>query len=95
MASADIIAKVRLYPTCEGGRDSGTPPDSLRCIFVYDGENFECRLLLTGSLIPGQEATVPIKFLRPELIKQTLRAGSCFSLRELRSIGEGIVESVC
>jgi hypothetical protein len=65
-------------------------------IFVFQGENFECRLLLAdaGPVAPGQQANVGIKFLRPELIKPRLRPGSPFTLREIKTIGEGTVERV-
>jgi hypothetical protein len=63
---------------------------------VYEGENFECRLMLAGvgPVAPGQRATVGIKFLRPEMIKPRLQPGSSFTLRELKTIGEGSVERV-
>jgi translation elongation factor EF-Tu-like GTPase len=92
----DIAAEVRLLAEREGGRMSATPPDHYGCIFVFEGENFECRLLLAdaGPVAPGQQAKVGIKFLRPELIKPRLREGSPFTLREVRTIGEGTVERV-
>ena len=92
----DIAADVRLFAESEGGREAATLPDHHGCIFVYEGENFECRLMLAGvgPVAPGQRATVGIKFLRPEMIKPRLQPGSSFTLRELKTIGEGSVERV-
>ena len=43
---SDVTADVRFFTASEGGRTTATPPDHHGCIFVYEGENFECRLLL-------------------------------------------------
>ena len=92
----DLVASLQLYSESDGGRKGATPLDHLGCIFEYEGEDFECRLLLedVGPIAPGGRATIPIKFLRPELIKQRLQVGSRFRLREARTIGEGTVESI-
>ena len=92
----DAIAKIRFYSTSEGGRHGPTPENYLGCIFEYQNENFECRLLLSdvGSIVPGAEVTVPIKFLYSGLIRPRLRVGDKFSLRELHRIGEGEITSV-
>jgi hypothetical protein len=95
MVKPDIVAKIHFYSEAEGGRNSPTPLDHLGCIFVYGGDNFECRLLLQdiGPIAPGGQAMVPIKFLWPET-KKRLHVGSRFNLREARIIAEGIVESI-
>jgi|SRR5580658_5080458 hypothetical protein len=92
----DIIANLRFFSESEGGRESTTPPDYLGCIFEYEQENFECRLLLedVGPIAPGGKGSVPITFLRPDLLKQRLHVGSSFRLRALRPIAEGIVEKI-
>ena len=89
----DVVANLELYS--EGGRREATPSNYLGCIFEYQGENFECRLLLedVGPLVPGGHAKVPIAFLRPELVKPRLRVGHRFKLREASVIGEGTIES--
>jgi hypothetical protein len=94
MIRPDVIVSLELYS--EGGRQEATPLDHLGCIFEYEGENFECRLLLedVGPLLPGAQAKVPIKFLRPDLIKERLRVGSHFRLRESKNIGEGVIDSI-
>lgn len=80
----DIIAKVRFYTAEEGGRKSPTPSDVFRCPLEFEGEKFDCALLLEGigSLAPGATATVPIVFLFPEYIKPRLHPGSRFTLWE-------------
>jgi len=92
----DLRGSLQFYSESAGGRKIATPSDYLGCIFEYEGENFECRLLLkdVGPIAPGGRATVPIKFLRPELVKQRLHVGNRFRLREARTIGEGTVESI-
>jgi len=94
MIKPDVIVKLKLYP--EGGRKNPTPPDHLSCILEYEKENFECRLLLeeVGSLSPGALTRVPLKFLRPDLIKERLHIGDRFRLREAKYIGEGIFEQI-
>jgi hypothetical protein len=92
----DIMASLRLYTTAEGGRKGPTPPDKLGCPFEFQGELFDCRLLLdeTGPLAPGAKATVPILFLRPDLIKDRLQIGSRFTLWEMGTIAEGVVKEI-
>jgi len=95
MIQPDVIAKIQFYSEAQGGRKTATPSNYLGCIFVFEGNNFECRLLLQdiGPIPPGGEATVPIKFLWPET-KKKLQVGSRFNLREIKIIGEGIIESI-
>jgi len=93
---SDIVARVRLYTTAEGGRDGPTPVGSFGCLFVLGSSLFDCRLLLaeTGPLRPGSTAVVPIRFLHPEIVRDHLRVGSRFFLRESRAIAEGEVQSL-
>ncbi len=92
----DIIAKVRLYATEAGGRKGATPSETFGCLFEFEGEKFDCRLLLqeVGFLAPGATAKVPVAFLYPELIKPRLKVGSRFTLWEAPTIGEGVVEEI-
>jgi len=97
----DVVVELHLLSAEEGGRTSATPSDKLRCIFEYEGENFDCVLLLSGvgSLSPGDHAEVPVAFLFPELIKPRLQVGSEFRLRDYRTIAEGrvtrVIEAPC
>lgn len=89
----DIIVSVRLFSTTEGGRASPTPPKVFRCVFEFEGEAFDCALLLdgVGALSPGSEAEVPVAFIFPQYIKERLRPGSHFSLWEGKYIAVGEV----
>jgi hypothetical protein len=92
----DIIASVRFYTTEAGGRKGPTPPDKFGCPFDFQGEKFDCRLLLggVGSIAPGATARVPIAFLYPELVKPRLKVGNGFTLWEMRTIAVGVVEEI-
>jgi hypothetical protein len=92
----DIIATVRFYATEASGRKGPTPPNMFGCPLEFEGEKFDCRLLLNavGSLAPGATAKVPVAFLYPELIKPRLKVGSRFTLWEMRTIAEGVVEEI-
>jgi hypothetical protein len=90
---ADAIVSLQLYSEARGGRKSAISDGHL-AIFVYQGKNYECRFLLrgVGPILPGGRARVPIKFLRSD-IKERLKVGSRFTIRELNTIGEGVIES--
>jgi hypothetical protein len=92
----DIIASIHFYTTEAGGRKVPTPPDQFGCPLEFEGEKFDCRLLLgkVGSLSPGVTANVPVVFLYPELIKPRLKVESRFTLWEMGTIAEGIVKQI-
>lgn len=92
----DIIVSLQFYTTAEGGRKEPLPPEKFGCPFEFQGELFDCRLLLeeTGCLTPGTQATVPVIFLRPDLIKARLKVGSRFTLWEMGTIAEGVVKKI-
>ena len=93
----DVVVRVRLYRTEDGGRKNVITVGRFGCPFFYDGEAFDCRILLDQvgvSLAPGETADVPIKFLRPDLVKPRLRAGARFKLWEGGDFAEGEVLEV-
>jgi hypothetical protein len=90
----DVVARVRFYSTEEDGRKGPTRPDTYRCPLEFEGEKFDCGLHLSGPVAPGETVTVPITFLFPELIKPRLKVGSRFTLWEMRTIAEGVIEEV-
>lgn len=94
MQKPDVIVDLSLYAA--GGRKGATPDTYLNCILEYQDESFDCRLLLeeVGPLVPGAQARVPLKFLRPDLIKKRLRVGDRFKLREANYIGEGTFDEI-
>ena len=53
-------------------------PPTVTCPMEIAGELFTCRLYLdeVGRISPGSEATVPMRFLAPELVAGKLEAGS-------------------
>ncbi|MGI6416374.1 MAG: hypothetical protein ACOX1P_11955 [Thermoguttaceae bacterium] len=97
MLKPDITARVRLYHTANGGKSTAIPPVQFGCVFRFEGEYFDCRLLLDQVQImlnPGDAADVPIKFMFPELIKARLKHGDSFELWDGRDIAEGTVLEV-
>lgn len=93
---ANILAKIVLYATNAGGRKGPTPSDQFGCLIAIGDEYFDCRILLdsVGSLSPGQTATVPIRFLRPELVMPLLSQSNKFLIWDGRVVGSGEVEKV-
>ncbi|MBI1847688.1 MAG: hypothetical protein HYR86_12040 [Candidatus Rokubacteria bacterium] len=92
----DILARVTLYRTEQGGRRRPTPSSRFGCLFQVDGEYFDCRLLLdkSGPLNPGQTAVVAVKFLSPQLLKGHLRRSKPFKLWENKPIASGKVTKI-
>jgi hypothetical protein len=81
---SDIIATISLLSTEAGGRRGPTPDGKFNCLMTIDEKNLDVRLRLerTGSLSPGQTATIPISFLDLEYAKGTaLQEGNSFSER--------------
>lgn len=96
MFAYDIIATIDLLPTLEGGREVPTEPIQMGYIFVFDNAMYSCHLMLGGMppIKPGEKATVPIKFLDPE-VKSLLKVGDKFELQDYRTIATGIVAEKC
>jgi len=94
--TSDIIATVRLLSTEQGGRKSPIVATEFSCIFEHEGEKNDCRLVLEGKgdVWPGQQITVPIKFLHPELVRPQLRVGDAFDLLEGRLIARGTIDHI-
>lgn len=92
----DIIASIHLLSADEGGRKSPLMASMFGCIFEHAGEANDCRLLLEGKgdVWPGQQISVPIKFLSPELVRPRLRVGDPFRLFEGKVIAHGTVEEI-
>jgi len=93
MVKPNIIAKVYLYPTDEGGRQGPTPSNYIGFPLEFEGSYYDCRLLLDdiGSISPGETVEVPIIFLYSELIVPKLKIGSKFRLWERGFKGDGVV----
>jgi hypothetical protein len=95
----DIRVRVRLRTHEEGGRQKGEiPPVQFRCSFVFEGEMFDCRLLLdqvgTTLQLGARHEGIPVKFLFPDLVKPRLHPTARFKLWDGRDIAEGEVTEV-
>ncbi len=92
----DILATVHFYETSEGGRETPTPPDRFGCLMSVEGKYFDVRLLLrnVGSVSPGQTVKVPIAFLDKSYALQFIHRSTKFLLKEVRNIGEGVVNEI-
>jgi hypothetical protein len=91
-----IVAEVRLFRTDEGGRTAGILAPQFTCPMEIAGEFLTCRLDLSdvGRIDPGCVATVPVRFLAPELVRDKLRSGLPFKLWDGRFFAQGIVVGV-
>lgn len=96
----DARVKIRLYSTESGGRQGPLPSKQFGCpVFFGEEPNqaFDCRFLVADvpRLEPGgPSATVPVKFLEPDLVRPFLRPGAKFRLWEGKPIGDGVVQEV-
>lgn len=92
----DIIATVNFYSTKIGGRSGPTPDKVFRCPLVINNKMFDCALLLeeTGPIAPGDTKTIPIVFIRRDLIKDYLFINSSFKLWELKIIADGVINNI-
>lgn len=92
----DIIVYLTFITTKAGGRDGPTPPDELRCIMTIGGENLDVILHLAevGSVASGQSIKIPISFLYYEYGKEHCVVGTRFTLRDHRTIANGVIEEL-
>lgn len=96
MLSPDIVADVEFFSTERGGRQLATPEGFFGCPIVFGSRAFDCRMLLDihGPIYPGTSAVVPIKLLDPEFALHYISVGSEFKIRDLGTIGRGVVLEV-
>jgi hypothetical protein len=89
-------AMVTLFPTDAGGRRGQTPDKKFNCLMTIDEKNFDVRLHLEsiGAISPGQTVKVPISFLDRELAKKYCSVGRKFLLREVSTIGDGVIDEI-
>jgi len=86
------IVEFRLKGTPEGGRQGAFNGQFFGCVLFVDGEAFDCRLILDGEeLRPAERYTLPVAFLRPDLVLSKLAPGKGVTLWEGREIGAGHV----
>lgn len=92
----DLIATITLRPTNAGGRRGPTPPGSFKVRRVIEEHSFDARLNLesVGPIAPGDTVTVPVNFLDPDIARRYCFVGQRLILKELRAIGEGVIEKL-
>jgi hypothetical protein len=92
----DVEASLTLLTKDSGGRLGPTAAGRFGCLMVVDGKNFDVRLHLdnVGSIAPGQTVRVPVSFLDWENAKGHCVLGKRFHLREIKTIGEGVIETL-
>lgn len=95
----DVLARIYLYRTEDGGRTQPLTPPWYGCPTLIEevtDSYHDCRILLEdiGTIFPGQKAVVPIAFLCPELFADKIVVGRKFKLWERRFIGEGEILEV-
>jgi hypothetical protein len=92
----DIIATINLLPSDSGGRHSPTPEDKFHCLMIMEEKNYDVRIHLKGigSISPGQTVRIPISFLCWDVAKHVCFAGKRFFLRELKLIGDGVIDEI-
>ncbi len=92
----DIFATVRFLPSDHGGRQAPIMSSTFGCIFEHGDEANDCRLLLEGKgdIWPGQQVSVPIKFLYFKSVRPRLQVGDHFRLSEGKVIAYGTVDEI-
>jgi hypothetical protein len=93
----DLIAKVRLYTTEEGGFKNSLTPHKVRLNLFFEGEHVDCSILLDQLGIPmnlGEITEVPIKLLSPWIIKDRLHPGNRFKLWRGKYVAEGEIVQI-
>lgn len=91
MLSPDFIAKITLYSTEKGGRQSPLIGEQFGCLCKFDEKDFsawDCRILVGGErFYPGETKNFGIKFMTPEA-GALFRVVKKFYLWESKIIGE-------
>jgi len=88
----DIIAKIRFFPTHQGGRESPIQGEFYSCPLFFEKEGFDCRLILNGNCLELDiEYEVPIKFLFIEYACREIKIGREFHLWAGRNIAKGSI----
>jgi hypothetical protein len=96
----DIFARVTMYPADQTGRPGTFGSEYWPCLvhFPEDGakQSWDARILLFehGAFSPGEEAELPIKFLNWALVRDRIRAGVQFEIRNPKPLGNGTVTRV-
>ena len=92
----EVLARIKLLPTTEGGRSSfvrtGYRP-TIRFADLYTDGSFtfvDCE-----EAQPGDECEAKLTFVNPSYVREYLRVGSRFDITEgTRKVGEGEILSI-
>ena len=89
----DIIARIRFLAIANGGKKEFISRNFYGCPMNINGVYYDCRLLLheIKQIRPGDEITVPIKFLCSQIVLEFLKENDIFELWEGRIIANGQV----
>jgi hypothetical protein len=93
----DIVATFRFLTKEEGSRHARPiVTEFYRCPLGFDGKLFDCGIYLDKlvPVLPGAKITVPLEFVRPDLVKGRLSVGSKITIWESGITAEGIVEQI-
>ena len=100
MMKPDALVRIRLFNAVSEGQRVHSPivGKQFSCPVFFDAESgYDTRIYLAEDqlpLSPGNEVTVPIKFLYAENVRRFLRPGVTFRLWESGFFAEGEVISV-
>ncbi|MFC5473992.1 hypothetical protein [Paraherbaspirillum soli] len=89
--SPKIIVRLKLYETSKEGGSVPILPPKYGCIVNIDDEFHDARIYISGtsSIEPGQEISLPMQFLWPDLVMPKVSIGKKFLLTEgQRKIGD-------
>lgn len=89
--SPDLLLRVRLNKTSEGGRLSDIVGPDYRCPLIVNGRGFDCRFLPFNELKLGVEKNVKVKMLDRRAALSCIELGQRVELWEGRVIGEAVV----
>lgn len=87
-----IIGKIRFYTSEQGGRKTPFPDKKVHgCILVFNKKNYDCFMFIEKikNTLPEEIIEIQIKILDYNAIKDELRIGDVFYIRELNIIAEG------
>lgn len=93
----DIYADIHVFTTEEGGRRGPIIAEYFNCPLEFEGEYFECQLILkdTSPIELGSSVKhVPIIFLT-RLLLGRITIGSQFKLWSGKDVAQGTVTEVC
>ena len=91
-------ARIKLFPTENGGRAGPTPSHFFNFLCRIDGKNYDCRMMLAdnGSIRPGDTAEdIPLVFLFWDAVKPKIQKDTSFEICDgFKVVGEGLINSV-